>query len=65
MAQLKKLSRNAGFMKQLYRINISTVHAIPKDRTVFDSVYTEGDTIVEAMKELLFGRGEHNDSTNG
>lgn len=36
-----------------------TVHAIPKDRTVFDSVYTEGDTIVEAlenMKKLLFDR---------
>ena len=35
-----------------------TVHAIPKDRKVFDLVYTEGDTIIEAlenMKELLFG----------
>lgn len=45
-----------------------TVHAIPKDKTVSDLIYTEGDTIVEAlenMKELLFGRGEHNDSTNG
>jgi hypothetical protein len=33
---------------------------MPKDRTVFDLVYTEGDTIVEDlenMKELLFGRG--------